>query len=130
MGCQPTPPLPGPQSMVVYRVKAGDIHTKEMIARIEMKTYSYMHSFSITENYVIVIAEPYYIDGTSLLTGGCAADAFYTDLSKQTTFYVVDLDTGNVRSLSTSGFVFIHTTNAWELGNDTIVMEVEGVSER
>merc|ERR1719454_2167775 len=54
MGCQPLGP--GKQSLTVYRVASGNIKERSLIATIEMDTYSYMHSFSMTENHIIILA--------------------------------------------------------------------------
>lgn len=129
MGCSPTLPW-GTQAMVVFRMNAGDVHTRHKIAQIDQTPYSYMHSFSITKNYVILIGEPYHIDVNKMAMGATMSEAFWYNISLGTTFFVVDIDTGNVQPLKTDGFLFIHTMNAFEKDKDTIVLDVDGVGDK
>ena len=116
--------------MVIYRVSATDTKKQTKIAQINVPQFSYCHSFSVTKKFVVVIAEPYYIDEMSLVMGKTVTDAFYTNTSVPTTFYVVNIETGKVTALKTAGFVFIHTLNAFERDNETIVLDICGVGDK
>jgi carotenoid cleavage dioxygenase-like enzyme len=129
MGCQPTPPRKGQNSMVVYRVSADNVKHRKMIAQIDVPMFSYMHSFSITKRFVILPAQPYYIAGEKLAFGATVSEAFWFNTSHHTKFFVVDIETGKVRELQTPGFLFIHTANAFEQDSKTIVLDISGVSE-
>merc|ERR1712166_944362 len=84
------------------------------IAQINVPQFSYCHSFSVTKKFVIVIAEPYYIDEMALVLGKTVTDAFYTNTSRPTTFYVVNIESGKITAIEAAGFVFIHPLNAFE----------------
>jgi len=57
------------------------------------------------------------------------SEAFWYNISLGTTFYAVQIDTGKVISLKAPGFLFVHTLNAFEQDKNTIVLDVDGVSE-
>lgn len=130
MGCQPQPPRTGANLMILYRVAPGDIKRRIKVAQVEVKSFSYMHSFSITKHYAILIGEPYYINGQAIAMGKPVSQAFWYNVSEATTFHIIDLKTGEIQSIGAQGFLFIHTCNSYELDSDTIVMEVSGVSEQ
>ena len=115
--------------MVIYSVSADDSKKQTKIAQINVPQFSYCHSFSATKKFVIVIAEPYYIDEMALVLGKTVTDAFYTNTSLPTTFYVVNIETGKITAIEAAGFVFIHTLNAFEKDDETIVLDICGVSE-
>lgn len=129
MGCSPLVGG-GDDTMVVYRIAAGDIHTRTKIASFKVPIANYMHSYSITKNHVILTGEPYHINISKMEHGGTVSEAFWYNISLGTTFYVVDIDTGNVRSLKYPGFLFIHTLNAFEKDKNTIVLDIDGVSQK
>lgn len=99
----------------VYRIEDGS-STREVIARIPAENPSYMHSFALTENYVIFTAFPFVVRPIDLLTKG---EAFIKNFSWKpelgTTFIVVDRHTGSETGrFSGPPFFAFHHANAFE----------------
>lgn len=106
---------------VVYR-QGRNAAQREAICRIRVKRPSYMHSFSITRNHVILIENPLTANPLSFLFSGKAfIDNFEWDSRRGTMFYVVDRRTGKVRRIEGQGMFHLHTVNAWEDGNEIVL---------
>lgn len=115
--------IPGLKSMY-FLYRATDVHTREQIAEITVDSISYMHSFGLTQNHVILIAHPFFIDPTKIFRTFKAADGFVWNPNKSTKFYITDLKTGFVKTVATENFFFLHQINSFEdeLGN--IVVDI------
>ncbi|CAO3591814.1 unnamed protein product [Absidia cylindrospora] len=78
---------------------------------------SYIHSFSMTENYIIIPNFPYYYSfgGLSAIYYSCAYQTFYWDATRHTLFHVVDRRTGrHVATYEADPCFSFHTGNAWD----------------
>ncbi|CAO3621419.1 unnamed protein product [Cunninghamella blakesleeana] len=78
---------------------------------------SYIHSFSMTENYIIIPNFPYYYSfgGLSAIYYSCAYQTFYWDQTRHTLFHVIDRKTGrHVATYEADPCFSFHTINAWD----------------
>ncbi|KAL0081393.1 carotene dioxygenase [Phycomyces blakesleeanus] len=114
----PTPPgskekMPAPQVRLhepIYR-HLGAWRTLEPLKP------AYIHSFSMTKNYIIVPNFPYYYSfgGMSALYYSCAYQTFYWDETRPTLFHVVDRNTGrHVATYDADPCFSFHSANAWD----------------
>lgn len=106
----------------VYRI-SDKSKTREIIATIPTKEPAYMHSFGITQNYVVLAEFPFVANPLSLLLSG---KPFVENLKwKQdqgTTFLLVDKKTGELRGrYTTESFFAFHHVNAFEEGDKVTV---------
>lgn len=99
----------------VYKIADGSSERK-LIAKIPVDKPSYMHSFSITENYVIFTEYPYVVKPFEIITSGLPFIENYKWLPEQDTrFTVVNRKTGEVTgTYHTRPFFSFHHTNAFE----------------
>ena len=79
----------------------------------------YMHSFCLTENYVVVTGAPLIMNVWRILThrffGSCGCDWFYWDESQPAKFHVVDRKQGTHLGIFTAEpFLAFHHVNAFE----------------
>ncbi|KAG0163455.1 hypothetical protein DFQ28_011668 [Apophysomyces sp. BC1034] len=84
---------------------------------IEALKPSYIHSFSMTQNYVIIPNFPYYYSfgGLSALYYSCAYQTFYWDETRHTLFHVVDRRSGrHVATYEADPCFSFHSINAWD----------------
>ncbi|KAI8647630.1 putative carotene oxygenase [Parasitella parasitica] len=78
---------------------------------------SYIHSFSMTKNYIIIPNFPYYYSfgGLSAIYYSSAYQTFYWDETRHTLFHVVDRHTGHhVATYEADPCFSFHTANAWD----------------
>ncbi|XP_033755748.1 beta,beta-carotene 15,15'-dioxygenase-like [Pecten maximus] len=115
--------LPGSKDRLsVVRIKSVD--TTEMVAEFETEKSHYMHSFSVTPNYVILFAAPYTISVTKMLKTCSVQGGMVWDGNANTTIYVVEIKTGAVHTLQTETVFVTHHINAFELPDGRIVMDL------
>ena len=106
-------PLPGESSRYVT-ARATLAEKREKIAEIEVDKISYMHSFAMTEHYMVLFAVPLYIDPTAIFRSLSPEDAFEWISDKTTSLYAVELKTGKVEKFETENMFFLHHINAFE----------------
>lgn len=108
----------------IYRMPYG-LARREIIARIKTREPSYMHSFALTEHYIILAAYPFVINPlTLLLSGKPFIENFRWKPERGTLLYVVDRKTGRmVKMVLTDAFFAFHHINAFEHG-DQITVDV------
>lgn len=100
---------------LIYRMHE-DSSSREIIARIPVSRPSYMHSFAVTENYVILSEFPFVVNPLALLLSGKGFIQNYRwEPERGTCFRVVKRDTGELicSSKGISCFAF-HHVNAFE----------------
>jgi carotenoid cleavage dioxygenase-like enzyme len=114
----------------LYRLPDGS-RSRELLASIPAKRPAYLHSFALTEGYVVLTEHPFVTSPRSfLLPGGESfVDHYEWEPARGTTFHVVDRDTGErvMRPTAEPSFVF-HHVNAFEAteggGPDEIVVDL------
>lgn len=108
-------------SYLVYRQPSGSL-TRELIASIPFKRSSYMHSFSVTENYAVLIECPFTANPLSFLFSGLPfIKNFKWDMARGTMLYVVDRRNGRVQQFEAAPMFSFHTINAWESGRELFI---------
>lgn len=90
--------------------------SRVVIADIPVEQPSYMHSFSVTENYIILTEYPLTVNPLKMMLGTKAFIKNYEWHPEQgTTFIVVDRKTGKVeKNYHTRSFFSFHHVNAFE----------------
>ncbi|RUS13354.1 carotene dioxygenase [Endogone sp. FLAS-F59071] len=83
---------------------------------------SYVHSFSMTEKYIVIPNYPYWFSyrGFATLWHGSVYESFHWDGTRPTLFHVLDRQTKkHVATYEGDAYFAFHTVNAWdEVGND------------
>ncbi len=111
---------------VVYKM-AENSHTREVIARIPVKNPSYMHSFAMTENYIVLVEYPLVVNPLRLLLA--TIDSFSSYIAnfkwlpeQGTRFLVVDKKSAKlVSEIKTQAFFSFHHANAYECGEEIVI---------
>jgi beta,beta-carotene 9',10'-dioxygenase len=105
----------GPRSK--YRVYAQrDRSTRRMIAELPVREPAYMHSFAMTERYVVFTEQPLVVKPTDLvLSGKPFIENYRWEPERGTTFMVIDRQSGDlVARRETEAFFTFHHVNAFE----------------
>lgn len=100
---------------ILYRIQDGS-SSREVIAKIPVQEPSYMHSFAVTENYLILTEFPFVAKSWNLVDND---QAFIKNLawepSRGTKFIIIDRKTGSlVEDFQTVPFFAFHHVNAFE----------------
>jgi carotenoid cleavage dioxygenase-like enzyme len=116
-----------PHKLTLVRIKSASV--REKIAEWNVKRVPYLHSFSVTQRYAVILACPFYVDVENITKGSPSIDSvvFYKD--EPSTAYIVNLSTGTVMSIETENVFIMHHANAYELDNDTIVMDAPAYTD-
>lgn len=123
------------EETITYLVKYGRVSSynvcslkdgssvRNVIAEIPVKTPSYMHSFSVTENYIIFTEYPFVTNPIDFLIKGKAfIHNFVWKPEKKTQFLVIDRQKGKiVKTFETGPFFSFHHVNAYEKNDEIIV---------
>lgn len=112
----------------IYKIKDGTTK-RELIASIPTKHASYMHSFSITKRYAILIAIPLVASLWKLIftNKGYLNNFNWLPEDLKTTFIVVDRIQSDksrnklIGEYKTNPFFMFHTVNAFEKDNSIII---------
>lgn len=100
---------------VLYCIEKGQLERK-VIAEVEVEQPSYMHSFSVTENYIILTEYPFVVQPYDLIVGKKAfIKNFKWEPERGTRFVVVNKKDGKVQgTYVTRPFFSFHHGNAFE----------------
>jgi beta,beta-carotene 9',10'-dioxygenase len=100
---------------ILYRLKDG-ANTREIIARLPVAEPSYMHSFAVTENYVIFTEFPYAVKPLDLFMKNRAfIKNFSWHPERGTQFTLLDRSSGKLLGkYKTKPFFAFHHANAFE----------------
>lgn len=102
-------------SYVIYKIPENS-HERIVVATIKVDKPSYMHSFALTEHYVILTELPLRVSAYDLLMGTKSfIDTHQWNPNGNTVFTVVDRHTGKtVGTFKTHPFFALHHVNAFE----------------
>jgi beta,beta-carotene 9',10'-dioxygenase len=112
----------GPVS--TYRVYATNARDeRRVVAKVPVREPAYMHSFGMTERYIVLAEYPLRVNPLKLALG---AESFIESYRWQpelgTRFTVIDRHDGGVKMRATADpFFCFHHVNAWEEGDDVVV---------
>ncbi|EGQ43351.1 MAG: carotenoid oxygenase [Candidatus Nanosalina sp. J07AB43] len=108
---------------VFYKISDKEVRREE-IASIDTRRPSYVHSFGLTENYILFTEVPF---DTSLsdmiLSDGGFIQSFEWRPSEGTTLHIIDRETGETEQHDMESFFTFHHVNAYE-DEDSIVMDL------
>lgn len=96
------------------------------IATVPASPAAYMHSFGLSERYVVLVEFPLVVHPLDLVLGRAPfAECFAWEPERGTTFTVVERDGGRVRGrFRTDPFFAFHHVNAFEQGDDRLVVDL------
>lgn len=106
----------------LYRIKATSSQ-RSLIARIPVRSPCYMHSFAVTENFIILVEFPLVVKSLAAIVGGKAPmQCLSWEPQRGTNFLVIDQQSGRqvARFQSEACFAF-HHINAYEQGDEIVV---------
>ena len=105
----------------VYRLSHNS-KRRTHIASIPTKRPAYIHSFGLTENYIIIIECPFTVNPLHLLVSGKPfIENFQWHPSQATQIVLMDRTTGTVTRYTTDPFFAFHHINAFEQGENIII---------
>lgn len=112
----------GPQShYILYRIPDGS-SSRETIAKIPVDLPSYMHSFAMTEHYLILTEFPLIINPQDLMHGKSFMQSMHWQSDKKSRFLVIDRSSGHlVAEAETDPFFSFHHANAYEEDEKIII---------
>jgi carotenoid cleavage dioxygenase-like enzyme len=105
----------------VYRITSGK--TRNLIASIEAKAPSYMHSFGLTEHYIILVEFPLVVNSLDLLLSGRPfIENFKWRPEQGTKFTLINRLSGKVVGIYFGEpFFAFHHINAFEVDNKIVI---------
>ncbi len=106
----------------VYRLPNG-LKTRELIGTVPVKEPSYMHSFGLTKNYIILAEYPLIVNPLALVFGKTFVESLEWKPEKGTNFLLLNRKTGQFQRYTTEGFFAFHHVNAFE-NNDKVIIDV------
>ena len=106
----------------VYALAPGS-RSRRLIASIPVKEPGYMHSFAITERYVVLMEHPLVVNPLKLaLSGRPFVENYRWEPERGTRFLVVDRAAGELKAIHHGPACFVfHHINAWEEGDDIVI---------
>jgi carotenoid cleavage dioxygenase-like enzyme len=116
----------GPRSEYqLYRQRSGGM-SRELVAAVPDRHPGYMHSFAITENYVVLAVYPFVVNPLGLLLRDRPfIENYRWRPGLGTQFIVIGLDDGMVQKLACpQPFFAFHHINAYEAGDGQIVLDL------
>lgn len=105
--------IPGvPNRMTLIRILS--VYEREAIASWTVKKVPYIHSFSVTQNYAILMASPFFVNVLKMLKTAEPFNSLDWHDDEPTTVYVIHLRSGNVTTMLTKNSFIMHHVNAYE----------------
>lgn len=106
----------------IWRMKEGS-KIRELLAHIPVELPSYMHSFAVTDRYVILTEFPLVVNPMDLIISNKGfINNFHWKPERGTHFRVIRRDTGEeIGNFRADPFFAFHHINAYENGNDIII---------
>lgn len=109
-------------SHVIYGLKDGS-HERHLIAEISVKNPTYIHSFAVTENYIILVEFPLFFNLAGLALGlKTFAEGTNWQPNEPTRFQVVRKSDGKlIKTYESAPFFSFHHINAFEENGDIFI---------
>lgn len=119
--------ITGPPWVEVLRYRPEHTYqTPEVIATFKPTKFSYIHSFSVTENYVVLMFYPVVINPKKYPESNFHAfELFESNQTDTTDSYVIHTKTGAVQGPFRSAWQYsAHHMNAYESSESEIIMDI------
>ncbi len=81
----------------------------------------YMHSFSLTENYIILFKSPLIGNKFKLFFSYPFNDSLAWDKNESSFFVIINRQNGTIKEIETEPFIALHSVNAFELDDEIIL---------
>lgn len=109
----------------VYGLASADAPPRT-IAEVAAKPVAYMHSFGLSERYVVLVEFPLVVKPLRLVLGtGPFMESFEWEPEHGTTFTVIDRRDGTLRGrFRAAPFFAFHHVNAFDDGDDRLVVDL------
>jgi beta,beta-carotene 9',10'-dioxygenase len=107
-----------------YRVFTTDEADRQRtVAKVPVREPAYMHSFAMTERYVVLAEYPLRVNPLKLASGKRSfIESYRWQPELGTRFLVIDRHDGGVKMTATAEpFFCFHHVNAWEEGDDVVL---------
>lgn len=117
-----TTTMRGPVAYQVFAIPEGKTR-QDLVAVVRTDEPCYMHSFAMTENYVVLVEFPVVIDKEKFVEPGKPyLECFRWEPERPTRFRVIDKRQGKlVRTFESASFFAFHHVNAFEEGGDILI---------
>jgi beta,beta-carotene 9',10'-dioxygenase len=105
----------------IYATSADD--EQRLVAKLPVREPAYMHSFGMTERYVVLAEYPLVVNPTRLALGSNSfIESYRWKPERGTRFRVIDRRSGKERMTAVAEpFFCFHHVNAWEEGDEVVV---------
>jgi len=80
-----------------------------------------MHSFCLTENYIVLLKSPLRMNQFKLLLGCPFNNTLAWKRNENSHFILIHRITGTINTIEVDPFIFLHSTNAFEQENELIL---------
>ena len=100
----------------MYRLRQGTPDKRELVAHVPVPFIpGSMHSFAMTKEWAILPLQPFTIDSKEMLLGKDLLHSVKAVPSNQTSLYLVNLASGEIRRATFDGQLFyVHVVNSWQ----------------
>ena len=115
--------IPGVKSKISL-VRIMNVNKRNLVTQWEVDKVPYMHSFSVTSNYVIFFASPFYVNVEKMIRYAEPIDSLDWYGEESTTVYVVNINSGSVTTIKTENVFTMHHVNAFETTEGKIIVDV------
>ncbi|XP_045447631.1 carotenoid isomerooxygenase-like [Melitaea cinxia] len=111
-----------------YTVKGDMFDAAEVVTAVEPRWHfspTYMHSFGITENYFVIIEQPFALSTLNIVRNIVINKPFSSTLAwypeYETQILLVNRRTGEEKRYRTDTFFFMHVVNSYEISGKLII---------
>jgi len=104
----------------VYKVMPGTLK-RIIIKTLVSNDFFYMHSFSITPNYIVLFKTPLCINKWKVMFGSTISNSFYWKNTDASYFIVINRNTGETVEIESEPFVCLHSINSFEKANELVL---------
>jgi len=117
----------GPESRYLFYELQEN--TRKELCSIPLSDPAYVHSFSITDHYILFVDYPIRLDFSALMNGAGFIQSFNWNENGECRFYVIERETGTLlKTLKSAPFFSFHHINAFE-ANGQVVLDLIGYSD-
>jgi carotenoid cleavage dioxygenase-like enzyme len=114
-------------TMTIYEIDPESPYTRVQLASFKVPRVPYEHALGLGGGYAVVCAHPFYMEMTKMMSGGMS-DALVVDTNGNTTFYLVDLKTGEVEDFTAPPYVIYHFANVYQEKNGDVTFDQTAAS--